>query len=359
MGYSGNAWGRHFPQDLSYIHPVFLKLGYLDIAKAMVDFYFSRIEQQRSNTRRIYGKPGVLWAWEFPIGTADDLLLEGTPNAFQYEIHNAAYPARMAYETAQSLRDVQWSRDCAWPVLFESALFLASCMSRGDDGCWGIHVVPSMGQDEYGGENAHDYLCALFAAEYTLRAAAGMAGDLGIENEEVSRWTNILLEGIAYRRLVEREGFYRSNADTRFVTGKQKHPVQLNPLTFLPLGTVDEPTHIAWKLRHRICSVQREGVPHAGVPGTFYEGWTLFAFLLAAARMQDREGFAHELKQMIASQSVDPDCITIYESSGYWMPYYTTSMGLFLQALMALQEGPEEWLKRAPPSIETLMSKTG
>jgi len=39
---------------------------------------------------------------------------------------------------------------------------------------------------------------------------------------------------------------------------------------------------------------------------------------------------------MMPSRLVDPDFITIYESSGYWRPYYTTSMGLFLQAI-ALQ----------------------
>ncbi len=335
MGYTGNAWGFHFPQDLSYIHPVFLRLGHLDIARAIVEFYHSRIPQQTRMTRRLYDKPGVLWAWEFPIGESDDMLAEGSPNHFQFETHNAAYPARMAYETAMAMNDPEWSKTVAWPVVRESARFLGACLAKGDDGLWGIHVIPSMGQDEYGGEDAPDYLCALFAADYTLKAALDLARRVGENTPEADGWRRVLADGLAYPRLLLPEGFYRTNAAASFVPHRQKHPVQLNPLTFLPLGRIDEPTRRAWRMRHRICSIQREGMHHPGVPGCFYDGWTLFAFILAAARIGDTDGLAHEWRQAIPSQHVDPDLITIYESSGYWSAYYTTSMGLFVQAVLA------------------------
>ncbi|MBC8003471.1 MAG: hypothetical protein H7X97_12865, partial [Opitutaceae bacterium] len=99
MGFTGTGWGYHFPQDLSYIHPALLQLGHSDITRAHVEFYHSRIDNQRALTREIYGKPGVCWSWEFPIGPDARLFrLEdgGEPNAFQFEVHNAAYPARMA-----------------------------------------------------------------------------------------------------------------------------------------------------------------------------------------------------------------------------------------------------------------------
>ena len=35
---------------------------------------------------------------------------------------------------------------------------------------------------------------------------------------------------------------------------------------------------------------------------------------------------------MHPARLIDPDHITVYESSGFWKPYYTTSMGLFMQA---------------------------
>lgn len=348
MGFTGNGWGFHFPQDLSYIHPVLLRLGHVDIAQALVEFYASRLGQQERMTRRIYNRPGVMWAWAFPIGEDEDQLADETPNWFQYEIHNAAYPARMAYETALALGDPTWSREIAWPIVHASAKFLSACLSRGADGLWGLEVTPSMGQDESGGENAPDYLCALFSTEYALQAALDLAHRLGDASAETETWRMQLAAGLAYPRLLLPDGFYRTNTAAPFVPGKQKHPVQLNPLTFLPLGRIDAPIRAAWRARHAICAVQREGMHHPGVPGCFYEGWTLFAFLLAAARIGDSVGFAHEWKQAVPSQHVDPDLITIYETSGYWVPYYTTSMGLFVQAMLAVDDAPEVWLKQTP-----------
>lgn len=334
MGYTGNGWGFHFPQDLAYIHPVFLRLGHLDIARAIVEFYHSRLEQQRRFTHRIYGRPGVCWAWEFPIGVADDLLVEGAPNDFQYEIHNAAYPARMAYETAQALNEDEWSRQVAWPIVFASATFLASALVKGNDGLWGVLLSPSMGQDEYGGKDAPDYLCALFSAEYALKACVEMSSRLGMAGE-VEHFRHILRDGLAYPRLLTTHGFYRTNARDAFAAGRQKHPVQLNPLTLVPGVGQTEPMRKAWRMRHQICAIQREGKHHPGVPGCFYDGWTLFSFLLAAGRLGDADGFQHELLQAVPGQLVDPDHITVYESSGYWCAYYTTSMGLYVQAQLS------------------------
>jgi hypothetical protein len=73
------------------------------------------------------------------------------------------------------------------------------------------------------------------------------------------------------------------------------------------------------------------------VPTGFYDGWTLFAFQLSAARLGDAVGYAHELREMLPVRAIDPDHTTIYESSGFWQPYYTTSMGLFMQAATRLQ----------------------
>jgi len=96
---------------------------HLDIARAWVDFYRSRLENMQDYTQRIYGARGSMWAWEFPIGPQSELLKEGTPNWFQFELHNAAYPARMARETAQYLRDPQWAVTQAWPIVREAARF--------------------------------------------------------------------------------------------------------------------------------------------------------------------------------------------------------------------------------------------
>ncbi len=344
MGFTGNAWGYHFPQDLSYVHPALNYHGHTDITRAHVEFYHSRIDNQRALTREIYDRPGICWSWEFPIGPDARLFRPedgGAPNEFQYEVHNAAYPARMAADTAAALADPAWTRDIAWPVIRESARFLASCLSPESDGTYSFQVTPSMGQDEFGGQNAKNYLCALFATEYTLGQAVALAQKLGVTDDESTRWSQVLQGGLAYRRLLLPDhGFYAANESTAFVPRQQKHPVQLNPLWILPFEKIDEPTLQSYRQRRVICSTERDNQRHGGVPTGFYDGWTLFAFQLSAARLGDSIGLTHERAEMVPSRAIDPDFTTIYESSGYWRPYYTTSMGLFLQAAHLIKPAP-------------------
>jgi hypothetical protein len=337
MGFTGNAWGFHFPQDLSYIHPALLLFGHSDITRAHVEFYHSRLADQQALTREIYQRPGVCWSWEFPIGPGARLFRPedgGAPNAFQYELHNAAYPARMAIDTAAAIGDARWTRDIAWPIVRESARFLASLATAEADGTYSLFATPSMGQDEFGGPNAKNYLCALFATEYTLRNAVALAAEVGATGSaEIAQWKTILADGLAYDRLFQpKHGVYAANETLPFVPHKQKHPVQLNPLWNLPFEHIAAPTLTAYHKRRVVCSSERDNQRHGGVPTGFYDGWTLFAFQLSAARLGDARGLAHERSEMLPARLVDPDYITVYESSGFWQPYYTTSMGLFLQA---------------------------
>ena len=337
MGFAGNAWGFHFPQDLSYIHPALLAHGHTDITRAHVEFYHSRLANQLALTREIYGKPGVCWSWEFPIGPDARLFRPedgGPPNNFQFEIHNASCPAKMAVETAAALKDPAWTRDVAWPMVRESARFLAACLHLEADGTRSIQVTPSMGQDEFGGPNAKNYLCALFATEYTLGHAVRLAAETGASDAESEQWAAILRAGLAYQRLLLAEhGFFAANESIPFAPRQQKHPVQLNPLWILPLDREpDAPTITAYRQRRFITSSDRDGQRHGGIPTGYYDGWTLFAFQLAATTLGDAAGYAHELREMLPARAIDPGHITIYESSGFWQPYYTTSMGLFMQA---------------------------
>jgi hypothetical protein len=357
-GWSGNVWGYHFPQDLSYIHPALLRLGHLDIARSWVEFYRGYLENMQEYTRRVYGAEGTMWAWEFPIGPDSELLREGAPNQFQYEIHNAAYPARMAREAARYLGDAEWSREVAWPIVRESARFFSSILRQEEDGTWGEHVIPSSGQDEMGGPDQKNYLDALFSAQYSLQTALQMAGELNLTlpSEEVGRWETILRDGLAYGRLYDQgtgllatcEGLAGAQQ-----MGKEKHPVQLNPLIFLPLssrydgrlarrdrgeqggegdgrdarrtGMVDEYVRRAYERRYDLC---------AGVREHTYYGWTLAAYWLAASHLGDAAGLAAELGQCRPGRYVDREWIQINETSGYpQSAYYVTSHGLYLQAL--------------------------
>ncbi|HEY3321980.1 MAG TPA: hypothetical protein VGP72_16050 [Planctomycetota bacterium] len=348
MGWSGNGWPFHFPQDVSYIHPALLRLGHLDIAKSWVEFYRSRLDNMKEYTARIYKARGAMWAWEFPIGPDSQLLKDGTPNWFQFEIHNAAYPARMAREAALYARDKQWATDIAWPVVRESARFLGSILQRENDGTWGIHVVPSMGQDEMGGQDARNYLCALFSSQYSLQTALAMGAELGLSDPEFEQWRAALHDGLAFPRLFDKEkGIYATCEGLLGAkqVGKQKHPVQLNPLTFLPISEVrstkggvrseDCDAKMQDTLGASVRAYQMRDDLCAGVREKFYHGWTLAAYWLAAAHQRDGAGLLRELENMLPGRYVDKDFIQIYETSGALsMPFYVTSHGLYLQALL-------------------------
>ncbi|HUU09158.1 MAG TPA: hypothetical protein VM431_01310 [Phycisphaerae bacterium] len=327
-GWSGVGWPFHFPQDVSYIHPALLRLGHLDVARAWVDFYRRDLETMQSYTRDIYEAEGTMWAWEYPIGPDSRLLRHGTPNWCQFEIHNAAYPARMAREASQYARDEGWTREVAWPVVRESARFFGSIVHRETDGTWGIAIEPSFGQDEMGGENARNYLCALYGAAYSLRTALAMAEEVGEDEPALAQWRRILADGLAFGRLWDEAEGVLMTCEGQVGTGqfgKEKHPVQLNPLIFLPLGEADAHVRRAYERRYDLCSRAHE---------PFFHGWTGAAFWLAASHLGDAAGLTHDLAQARPARYVDPAWTTIYETStAIQAPFYVTSHGLALQAL--------------------------
>lgn len=327
MGVAGNTWGYHFPQDLSYVHPVLLRLGHLDIAKSIVQFYSSRIEAMLSMTRRVFRADGTMWAWAFPIReNPTDLFAESVPNDDQYEIHNAAYVSKMAYETAFHLGDPAWCREIAWPVIRETARFYASILEREDDGTWGIHLTPSRGQDEWGGANERNYLCALYSARYALVVATRTAESFDIEAP--SAWSAIIDDGFAFAALRDSaEKLYRTceRETGPDFTYRQKHPVQLNPLTFVPHPTLDEYERNAYERRYDICPTGKD---------LSFAGWTLGAFWLADVRMGRPDEFHDDLEKALPAHYVDRDLIQFYgRSDAYTMQYYLTIHGLFMQAV--------------------------
>lgn len=327
-GWTGNAWPFHFPQDLSYVHPALLRLGHFDIARAWVEFYRNHLASTVEVTRRVYGVSGAMWAWEHPIGPDTEMLKDGTPNWFQYEIHNAAYPLRMAYETSQYLGNEKWTREVAWPVIEESARFYGSTLKREADGKWSLHVVPSMGQDEFGGKDAKNYLCALHSARFSLAVATRMARQLGKETPEFAAWRRMLDDGFSFNRLyLKDEGVCATceGLKKQDFFGRQKHPVQLAPLVFVPLDVPEECVANAYLRRYEIC---------VGPEGKRFCGWTLAAYWLASVRMGDPDGLRRGLSEAVPSGYVDADLVQIYESSGKKdAPFFVTSHGLCLQAL--------------------------
>ncbi len=347
-GWTGNGWGFHFPQDFSYIIPALLRLGHFDIVKAKMEFYRKALEGVKKTTRRVYGLDGAMWCWEFPIHPEFELYqdagtstaeITGTnafgvtyesPNDCQFEIHNAAYPARMAYETALYLKDLEWAKNVAWPIIRECANFYNAALSRKENGRWGIAIRPSMGQDENGGFNDSNYLCSLFSAQYTLKTAVAAAEWLAAgDADQLASWKEKLADGLAYDVLESKSrGIYLSceGLAKKDVLSELKHPVMLNPAIFLPLEEkVDDHLLRAYQMKEDICPATKKN---------YSPGWTLAAFWLAASHLDKGDDMLRYMKQMHPYQYTDKEDIQITESSGLKkMQYYTTSHGLYLQAL--------------------------
>jgi len=319
--YTGNGWPFSFPQDISYIHPLFLATGNTDIAKAMMEYCYRRIDEMKAYTKRLYGVDGLFIPWEFPHGPLEGYH-EPVPVIYCYEIHNSGYLARMAYETAEFVNDENWTKQYAVPLISETALFFKNICTKGNDGFWHLYVKPSMGQDEMGGANQKDYLCALFSAQYCFQKAI----EYGLDKDGI--YYQILSEGLNFSGLLSERGFYYTcsgSGEQDF--GKQKHPVQLNDLAFLPIHiSLPAPSVTAYNMRYEITqNAQRP----------FFHGWTLGEFLLAGSRVGNTQQWLTDWNNVRASDYVDKDWIQIYETSGaHHMSFYSTTNGLFAQSLL-------------------------
>jgi len=327
-GWTNNAWPRHFPQDMTCIATALLRLGHIDVVRSVVEFYRENLESMKQFTKEVFGSEGTMWAWEFPIGPNSKLLRNGAPNWPQYEIHNAAYPAYMAREVSKYINDPAWSKDVAWPIVYESALFYASSLKKGPEGAWNLQVIPSMGQDESGPRNAKNYLDALYSARYSISTALEMANEIGINNSDFYQWRKILSDGLAFKNLYNPSlGVYATCQTNNGLNsfGMQKHPVQLNPLMYLPKGSLNDAEKRAYQIRYDLCEKAHEHI---------FKGWTIPAYLISSARIGNGEGLLNDLNELKIGNMVDESWIQIFEGTQrHDRAYYTTNGAWFMSSL--------------------------
>lgn len=322
-GLTDNSWPFPFPQDLSFIAPVFLSTGNMDIIKSWIEYFANRLDGMKAYTKRLMKVDGILLPWVFPYGSFDGFHDPSPPNECYYEIHNSGYLARMAHETALFVDNPEWTKEYVLPLIKETAIFYKSICKKEADGLWHLFIIPGMGQDEMGGFNQKDYLCALYSAKYCFEQAIAYGLDTN------KQYAQILKDGLAFRTLKASKGYYYSCLGRGIKDfGKQKHPVQLNELAYLP--TEDKASKEALAAYY-----SRYDVTHdAKLP--FFHGWTLGEFLLAGSRVGDAKEWQKDWDNMQKSENVDSEFIQIYESSkGYGMSFYnTTNGGLMAQTLI-------------------------
>ncbi len=321
-GLTGNMFPFHFVQDMAYIAPALMMTGHIDIVRRWVEKFAGELEAMRGYAKRLWSKAqGIYPPWELPYGAIEGYHAPGVPVVYCYEPHNTGYLCRMAAEAALYIDDSEWTARYAAPIIRECAAFYRSFASKGPDGRWHFKWEPCVGQDEAGGRNQSDYLCSLYSAKYCFTMA------FLFDVDESETYSALIRDGLAFQDLVTGRGIFRTCRGDADDFGRQKHPVQLDGVTYLPAEA--EPHEVersAYNLRHDLT---------VGASKHFYEGWTLGQFLLAGSNLGDAEGWRHDWEEMRVSDYTDPDWVQIYETSGQpEKSFYMATHGMILQSLL-------------------------
>ncbi|MBC8039063.1 MAG: hypothetical protein H7Y06_00820 [Opitutaceae bacterium] len=321
-GLTGNPFPFNFAQDLFYVQPILLASGHHRVMQAWIERFRALIPGMQTYAKHLWPEvEGIYPPWELPFGPIEGYHQPSIPIRFCHQPHNAAYVARMAHETGLAVNDPAWTHANVIPLVREVARFFASFCRKEADGRWHFFLTPTIGQDEAGGSNQKDYLCTLYGAKYAFQKAI----EHGLDPD--GAYAAILADGLAFDALLSPEGFYYASAGAGPNDfGRQKHPVQLNGLAYLPVeSTPLAPERTAHALRYATTARARD---------PFFYGWTLGEFLLASTHLGDAEAWRKDFAQIAPSRYTDPDWVQLYETSGTtYQSFYVTTHGLVAQSL--------------------------
>lgn len=322
-GLTGNLFPFNFAQDMLYVHPALLASGRVEVARSWMERFHAMIPEMRAYAKKLWPQvEGIYPPWELPFGPVAGYHEPTVPIVYCYEPHNAGYLSRMAHETAIAIDDSAWTKAIARPLISEVARYYRSFCTKGTDGNWHFALTPAVGQDEAGGQNQPDYLCVLYSAQYSFQRAV----EHGLDPD--GAYAAILKDGLAFPSLLAEQGFYYTSAGAGPKDfGRQKHPVQLNALAYLPVASEPSgPDRVGYRLRHDITQDAKK---------PYFYGWTLGEMLLAGTRMGDVAGWSLDWSKLAPSRYIDPKAVQIYESSAEpFKAFYVTTHGLVATSLM-------------------------
>jgi hypothetical protein len=281
-------------------------------------------------------REGVFFPWAAPFENIDGFEVNGPTNADTYQFHNAAYVFAMVWESFLVSRDENFlSRHFG---LLEGVVRFynantelpeqGGAIFRNDD-------VPLRSQDEGTPRGALTVqpLCSVWSSLYTFRAWLEACRILNRGDAKLrARVETILERGYDFGPLRRDDGTLRTSATDSREHGRQKHPIQLTPLTWLPLADwMDDPGVVAsWRHRHYLCKLTR-------VPTSL--GWTIAHFIFASARMRDGAAVQHDLALVQRARYADPEWIQFYECSNRWgwtarLAYYFVTIEVVAKAML-------------------------
>jgi hypothetical protein len=332
-GLNSNIWGFTFPQDVYYVAENLTRLGHFERHEKAMQYWLDILSEAKEYGRRIMDVDGAYYPWTPPYKNWDEYEKNGVVGADSYELHNPAYVAAMVWHYFRNTRDSLYLEKY-FPIIEEVFRFYANISTKNEAGTYDIYHEHARGQDEASSKNGKlkNLLCASYSAEYTCINYIKAANTIQkADNDLLSKAKDIKKSGFNRENLLQEQGWHTTFEGDNRPKGSQKHPVQLNPVAYLPMPHLineKSPVKTAWENRYQLTK-------NANKPITL--GWTIGEFALTSARMKNPEEFAKDLSAIQPCHAADPRWIQFYESSsweGWHKPkaYYFPMMGLYLQA---------------------------
>ena len=332
-GLNSNIWGFTFPQDVYYVAENLPRLGHIERSAKALDYWLTILPEVQKYTRRIMDRAGAFYPWTPPFTEWDSYEVDGVVvHPDSYELHNSAYVLAIAWHHYQRTGDKEALKRY-FPIIEEVTRFYVEISEPNAKGNFDVYHDNSRGQDEASSTagKLRNLLCAIFSAEYSLRTyleAAMLLGD--VDPLLLEKIKEINAKGYDREILLRPEGIYTTYASDTRPFGRQKHPVQLNPIAYLPMPDLVQsgsPAEKAWINRYELTIDAKKPVTR---------GWTIGEFALASCRMRDAEAVEKDLSAIQLCRSADPRWIQFYESSSWEgshlrNAYYFPMMALYLQ----------------------------
>ena len=336
-GLTANNWGHGFPQDQWYVMLPVARLGLKALNEAQIPYYNDDLEAYRRYTRRIAKRDGLFYPWAAPFENLDEFEKEGPTNKDTFQFHNSAYVFAMVWESYRVHCDAAFLEK-HFDLLEGVVEFFANNVELPADGGKAVFRnddIPLRCQDEAIVEGAETVqpICSVYASLYTFPRYLEAAEALDRGNPDLrEKIVGILDKGFDLDSLIREDGTLRTNATDPREHGEQKHPIQFNPLTYLPMKDwIDwEPVHETWKIRHLLCNKTRE-------PTSM--GWTFAQLVFSSARMRDGAAVEHDLGLVQRARYADPMWIQFYECSHRWgwterIAFYFVTMQIYTKTLL-------------------------
>jgi len=331
-GLNSNIWGFTFPQDVYYVAENLPRMGNFERAEKAIQYWLEVLPDVRKYCKRIVGVEGAFYPWTPPYTDWDNFEKEKVVSPDSYELHNPAYVAAIVWHYYKYSGDTAFLKKY-YPIIRDVFEYYKNISTKNEYGTYDIFHAKARGQDEHSSTdgNLKNLLCASFSAEYVaglVVQASAITGD--------TLWLSVAKDmktmGMNRANIKRENGIYSTYEGDNRPMGKQKHPVQLNPIAYLPMPDLvseNSPTRKAWENRYLLTG-------NATKPLTY--GWTLGEFFLASCRMKSPEDARKDLDAIQPCHGADPMWIQFYESS-FWerwhvsKSYYFPMMALYQQGI--------------------------